>query len=170
MSAGIADVSAEGAGAADHRAAIDERVDEVFGPTELILDLPQNTYEQLNDGGVIIRKGSVWLRPGSLSVLPSHMSGDVVLFRAKQKVEDIRSSLSHGTGRAMSRSASKPLADSYDFAKLRRSVLIPSGVEDASLRTDGPFAYRDLDECLALIGDYVEVVVRFALVGYMGHL
>jgi hypothetical protein len=70
----------------------------------------------------------------------------------------------------MSCSDCKPHADTYDFAGLRKSVLIPSGVEDASLRTDGPFAYRDLDECLALIHDYVDVVSRFGVVGYMGHL
>jgi len=64
----------------------------------------------------------------------------------------------------------KPFADTYDFKALRKSILIPSGVEDASLRTDGPFAYRDLDDCLALIGSYVEVALRFGVVGYMGHL
>jgi hypothetical protein len=53
----------------------------------------------------------------------------------------------------MSRSDCKPLADAYDFAGLRKSILIPSGVEDASLRTDGPFAYRDLDDCMNLIQD-----------------
>jgi RNA-splicing ligase RtcB len=156
--------------AADNRAAINDSVDQFFGPTEVILDLPHNTFEQLEDGAVVIRKGSVRMLPGDVSVLPSHMSGDVVLVRAKTKVLEILSSMSHGTGRAMSRSDCKPLADSYDFAKLRRSVLIPSGVEDASLRTDGPFAYRDLDECMALIGEYVDVVERFGVVGYMGHL
>lgn len=78
--------------------------------------------------------------------------------------------MSHGTGRAMSRSDCKPFADAYNFEALRQSILVPSGVEDASLRTDGPFAYRDLDECRALIGAYVEVVMRFSVVGYMGHL
>jgi len=70
----------------------------------------------------------------------------------------------------MPRSDCKPLADAYNFEALRQSILIPSGVEDASLRTDGPFAYRDLDDCLALIESYVEVVTRFGVVGYMGHL
>jgi hypothetical protein len=70
----------------------------------------------------------------------------------------------------MSRSDCKPFADTYDYANLRNSVLIPDGVEDASLRTDGPFAYRDLDECLKLISEYIEVVERFGVVGYMGHL
>jgi hypothetical protein len=70
----------------------------------------------------------------------------------------------------MSRSECKPLADLYNFTGLRRSMMIASGVEDASLRTEGPFAYRDLDDCLALIQDYVDVVARFGVVGYMGHL
>jgi RNA-splicing ligase RtcB len=156
--------------AADNRAAICEKVKTVFGESELLLDLPHNTYEQFADGSVIIRKGSVRLLPGEISVLPSHMSGDVVLIRAKDKVTDILNSMSHGTGRAMSRSDCKPIADTYDFASLRKSVLIPSGVENTSLRTDGPFAYRDLDECLALIDDYVEVITRFGVIGYMGHL
>src|SRR5215467_2121464 len=156
--------------AASNRAAIHGKLDLVFGKTELLLDLPHNTYEQLANGAVIIRKGSVRLLPGQLSVLPSHMSGDAVLVKAKSTVAQILNSMSHGTGRAMSRSDSKTLAEAYDFATMRKSILIPSGVEDASLRTDGPFAYRDLDECLALIADYVDVVARFAVVGYMGHL
>jgi hypothetical protein len=98
------------------------------------------------------------------------MSGDVVLIKARRKVTEILNSMSHGTGRAMSRGDCKPLADRFDFDGLRRSVLIPSGVENASLRTDGPFAYRGLEECLALIDEYVEVVARFAVIGYMGHL
>ena len=47
---------------------------------------------------------------------------------------------------------------------------IRTGVKDASLRTDGPFAYRDLDECIALIEGYVEPVTRYSVIGYMGHL
>jgi RNA-splicing ligase RtcB len=156
--------------AADNRATIHERLERVFGATELVLDLPHNTYEQRGDGTVVIRKGSVRMYPGELSILPSHMSGDVVLIRGGEKVGEILNSMSHGTGRKMSRSDCKPFADTYDYRSLRSSVLIPDGVEDTSLRTDGPFAYRDLDECLDLIGDYIEVVARFGVIGYMGHL
>jgi len=122
--------------ASDNRAAIHEKIDSIFGSTELILDLPHNTFEQLDDGGVIIRKGSVRMLPGAPSVLPSHMSGDVVLVRGKQRVREILVSMSHGTGRTMSRSECKPLAEAYDFTGLRRSMMIASGVEDASLRTE----------------------------------
>ena len=70
----------------------------------------------------------------------------------------------------MSRADCKPLADSFDFEALRRSVIIPSGVQDASLRTEGPYAYRDLDECLALLEGYVTEENRLAVIAYIGHL
>ncbi len=156
--------------AAANRAAIQDEIEAVFGRTELVLDLPHNTYEALPDGGAIIRKGSVHLRPGELSVIPSHMTGDVVLVRATDAVSGILNSLSHGTGRKMSRGDCKPLADNFDFAALRKTILLPTGLADASLRTEGPYAYRELDECLALLEGYIEEVARFSVVGYMGHL
>ena len=156
--------------ALQNRAAIHDAVATVFGELELLLDLPHNTYEKLSDGGVIIRKGSVRVAPGDLNIIPSHMAGDVVLVRATDRVAESLNSLSHGTGRAMSRSACKPLAATYDFAQLRQQLLIPTGIQDASLRTDGPFAYRDLETCLALLDGFAEEVERFAVMGYMGHL
>jgi RNA-splicing ligase RtcB len=156
--------------ASQNRAAIHDAVDRTFGQTELVLDLPHNTYEALPDGGAIIRKGSVQVRPGALIVIPSHMSGDVVVARATERVAASLNSLSHGTGRTMSRADCKPLADNFDFGALRRAVVIPSGVQDASLRTEGPYAYRNLDECLALLEGYVIEENRLAVVAYMGHL
>lgn len=156
--------------ASSNRAAIHDALTRTFGRLELILDLPHNIYEICSDGSVIIRKGSVCIAPGELSVLPSHMSGDVLLVRATERVHEIVNSIIHGTGRRMSRADCKPLADQFDFDSLRKRIMIPSGVENASLRTDGPFAYRDLDECMALIKDYVEPITRYAVIGYMGHL
>lgn len=156
--------------AAANRAAIQDEIEAVFGPVELVLDLPHNTYEALPEGGAIIRKGSVHLQPGELSVIPSHMTGDVVLVRATEAVVRILNSLSHGTGRKMSRGDCKPLADAFDFAELRKKILLPTGLADASLRTEGPYAYRDLDECLALLNGYVDEVSRYGVIGYMGHL
>jgi RNA-splicing ligase RtcB len=98
------------------------------------------------------------------------MSGDVVLVRATSRVSEILYSISHGTGRKMSRSDCKPLADTFDFAALRQRIIIPTGVEDSSLRTDGPFAYRDLDECPALLADRAfPVVTNFRSSCTCGH-
>jgi hypothetical protein len=156
--------------ASDNRAAIHDAIDRTFGRTALVLDLPHNTYEATADGGAVIRKGSVHVLPGDMLVIPSHLCGDAVLAKATDRVSESLFSLSHGTGRTMSRSDCKPLADAFDFAELRRSILIPTGVADASLRTEGPYAYRDLDECLALLDGYVTVIERFAVAAYMGHL
>lgn len=156
--------------AANNRAAIHDAVARTFGPAELVLDLPHNTYELLADGGAVIRKGSVRVGPGDLVVIPSHMSGDVALVRATDRVAETLGSLSHGTGRTMSRGDCKPLADAFNFNALRRAVIIPEGVADASLRTEGPYAYRDLDECLGLLAGYVVEAERFAVIAYMGHL
>ncbi len=156
--------------AAANRAAIHKAAEAELGHLELILDLPHNTFEQVPDGGAIIRKGAVHVTPGDLNIIPSHMAGDVSLVRATERVCESLHALSHGTGRAMSRAECKPLAEAYDFGALRKRVMIPTGVQDASLRTDGPFAYRDLDACLGLLAGYVEEIERFAVVGYMGHL
>lgn len=156
--------------ARDNREGVAAAVGAVFGRLEVVLDLPHNTYEPQPDGAVVIRKGAVRATPGALNVIPSHMSGDVALVRATPRVSEVLSSLSHGTGRTMPRSESKQLADVYDFAALRRRVLIPDRIADSSLRTDGPYAYRDLDECLGLLDGFVEPVERFEVIGYIGHL
>jgi RNA-splicing ligase RtcB len=156
--------------AADNRAAIHDAVARTFGPAELVLDLPHNTYELIAGGGAVIRKGSVRVGPGDLVVIPSHMSGDVALVRATERVAETLCSLSHGTGRMMSRGDCKPLADAFDFNALRRAVIIAEGIADASLRTEGPYAYRDLDECLGLLAGYVVETERFSVIAYMGHL
>jgi release factor H-coupled RctB family protein len=111
--------------ARDNRAAIHDAISRIFGRMELLLDLPHNTYEALPDGGAILRKGSVHVEAGALLVIPSHMSGDVVLGRATDKVRESLDSLSHGTGRKMSRSECKPLAERFDFEALRQSIISP---------------------------------------------
>jgi RNA-splicing ligase RtcB len=144
-------------------------MESVIGKTKLILDLPHNTFELVPDG-VIIRKGSVRLKADDLTIIPSHMSGDAVLVKATSRIENVLCSISHGTGRAMSRGDAKTAATGYDFIALRRSIRMPSFLNNASLTTEGPFAYRSLEDCLALIAGYVEEVKRFSVVAYAGHL
>ena len=152
-----------------NRAKVQEILRSVIGPLELVLDLPHNTFEK-TDQGVIIRKGSVKLMPGNLTILPSHMSGDAILVKATEKVKECLFSMSHGTGRIMSRSDAKTVATTFDFSAMRKAVLLPSVIRDSSLTTEGPFAYRDLDDCLSLIQGYVDKVKRFSIIAYAGHL
>jgi len=156
--------------AEENRAAVHEEIRRAVGPVSLVLDLPHNTYEILEDGSAIIRKGAVHINPGDLTVIPSHMAGDAALVRVTNRVNEILCSLSHGTGRKLPRSDSKGIAENYDFSELRKRVLMPSAMSDASLRTEGPYAYRDLVDCLALLEGYVEETERFSVIGYFGHL
>jgi len=156
--------------AARNRASVQRLIESVLGSFDLVLDLPHNTYEKLPDGGAIIRKGSVRVQPGDLNIIPAHIQDDVALVRATAAVEDILCSLSHGTGRAMPTSEAKKLAAIYDFDALRDDVMIPKQISDASLRGEGPYAYRDLESCLQHLHGYVEVKERFDVIGYIGHL
>lgn len=51
----------------------------------------------------------------------------------------------------------------------RLHTWLPHGLEAEQI-VFLPDAYRNLDECLSLINQYVEEVARFQVVGYMGHL
>ncbi|MEM6629804.1 MAG: RtcB family protein [Bacteroidota bacterium] len=152
-----------------NRRAVLNIVEKHFGKVEVVLDKNHNHFEVQEDL-VIIRKGASRLLPGELTVIPSHMIGDVVLVRGKTSVADVRNSMCHGTGRTMSRSAAKSYAQSYDYGEMRRKIYIPEMISDNSIKTDAPYCYRDLDDCLALVADLVEEEKRFQPIAYMGQI
>ena len=73
--------------AESNRETVQKCVEKVTGQAELLLDLPHNTFEQLDDG-VIIRKGAVRTDPGDLNIIPSNLNGLVALVRATDMVTD----------------------------------------------------------------------------------
>lgn len=156
--------------ARENRNTIALSVREHFGNCEVVLDLDHNGFEKLEDGKVIIRKGAVQVNPGSRAIIPSSMSGDVALVKATDGVADALFSLSHGTGRIMSRSQAKQASAQFDFTGLRKAVYIPSYIDNSSLRTEGPYCYRPLNDCLALISTLAQEEDRFAVIAYLGHL
>jgi len=159
--------------AVENRLAIGEILKQVYSGIEfeVILDKNHNHFEEI-DTGVIIRKGAVKLLPDELTVIPSTMNGDMVLAHggSSEFLEPLLFSMSHGTGRAKSRSESKEDARNFDFAALRRAIYIPNGISNASLRTENPRCYRDLDACLKLLGDSVIVEERLTTVAYIGQV
>lgn len=156
--------------AENNRTAIAEILRKYFGKLELIMDKNHNSYEKLDDDKVIIRKGAVKLLPGELTVIPSNMDGDVVLVKAKNSISSVLNSMSHGTGRVMSRGQAKEHAESYDYEGLRKRIYIPARISNDSIKTEAPFCYRGLDSCLSLISDLVEEVERFSVIAYIGQL
>ncbi len=80
------------------------------------------------------------------------------------------SSSCHGTGRLMSRGAAKDIAAGYNFSVLRERVYIPESISDASIQTEAPFCYRDLDACLRLLDGLAVEERRFAPFAYLGQI
>jgi len=152
-----------------NRAEISSLLNKYFGPLETIIDRNHNNIE-ITDEGVIIRKGAVKVVPGELAVIPSNLDGDVVLVKATDNVKVTFNSLNHGTGRVMSRSAAKALADCFDYDKLRERIYIPEMIKNASIKTEAPFCYRNLDTCLELIKDLITVEKRFSPFAYLGQI
>lgn len=155
--------------AKDNRLAIFDILQKYFGRMELILDKDHNHFEH-TDEGVIIRKGAVKVAAGEQTVIPSNINGDVVLVRATDEVANACNSLCHGTGRVMSRSQAKELAGDFDFDELRNNVYIPDMITNASLKSDAPYCYRDLDGCLSLIDKLITIKKRFRVFAYLGQV
>ncbi|MFO8066589.1 MAG: RtcB family protein [Bacteroidales bacterium] len=155
--------------AGKNRMTIAKVLEKYFGELELIVDKNHNHFEKTDDG-VIIRKGAVKANPGDYAVLPSSLEGDVVLVRASDKISKVLNSLNHGTGRVMSRSEAKEYAADYDYSKLRKSIYIPGMISDASIKTEAPFCYRELDDCLVLIDELIEIEERFTPFAYLGQI
>lgn len=161
--------------ARDNRAAVLDLAERRFGSfVDLYPELPRldrnhNHFEQM-EGGTLIRKGAQRVEPGELALIPSNLLDDMVIVRATDRVGDILFCLPHGTGRTMSRSDAKRATESFDFDAMRKQVYIPEQITNASLRTEAPICYRNLDAGLALIEPYVEEVERFVPVAYIGQL
>ncbi len=149
--------------------AIADIVSKYFGKLQIIIDRNHNNFELFEDG-VIIRKGAIRINPNELAVLPSNLAGDVVLVRSTDKVLETFNSLNHGTGRVMSRSEAKEHSANFDYAGLREQIYIPGMIKDASIKTEAPFCYRDLDDCLNLIDDLITIEKRFCPFAYIGQI
>ena len=98
------------------------------------------------------------------------MIGDIVLVKGTAEVSGVYDSMCHGTGRTMSRSQAKLLSNDYNYAELRERIYIPDKIGNESIKTDAPYCYRDLDECLSLIDTLIEVQQRFRPIAYLGQI
>ena len=144
-------------------------IQKIFGKdVNPVWDKPHNTFEQLSDGSVIIRKGVVAVNPGEQVIIPSSMTGDVSLLTATEAASSVLNSVSHGTGRLLSRGDAKNME--LDVSRLRQQLYIPDYISDRSLRTESPECYRSLDHCLELLGPVVKEEKRFGVLAYLGRL
>ncbi len=70
----------------------------------------------------------------------------------------------------MSRSEAKLYSENYDYAALRKRIYIPQMIKDESIKTEAPFCYRNLDDCLNLISDLIVIEKKFAPFAYLGQI
>ncbi len=155
--------------AAQNRIAVLKIVEKYFGKTEVIIDKNHNHFE-FSEDHVIIRKGASKLLAGEMTVIPSNMVGDMVLVKGTSKVLEVHNSMCHGTGRTMSRSDAKLVSKDFDYEILRKQIYIPEEIKNESIKTDAPFCYRDLDDCLSLVKDLIDVQNRFRPIAYLGQI
>lgn len=71
--------------AKENRMAVKHILEKVFGKTSFVLDTVHNSFEEI-DEGVIIRKGTVKLSEGELSIIPSNMEDDMVEVKATKEI------------------------------------------------------------------------------------
>ncbi len=155
--------------AEENRFTIFRLLEKYFGRLNLVLDKNHNHFE-MTDEGVIIRKGAVRVEAGEQTVVPSNMNGDIVLITATDEVKNTYNSLCHGTGRVMSRGEAKEFAQHFDYDKLREEIYIPAMIANDNIKTDAPFCYRDLDSCLGLIDNLINVHKRYSVFAYLGQM
>lgn len=74
--------------AKENRYTINSFLEKVYGTLDVILDKLHNTYELMENGSVLIRKGSVKLNPGEITIILSSMNGDMVMVKATDKISN----------------------------------------------------------------------------------
>lgn len=118
-------------------ARIHEEIEGAFGRRTWCSTFRTIRYQPLPDAGAIIRKGSVHLRPGQLSVFPhvrrrgprhgySEGRGHSLVHESRDGPQDVSRRLQAAGRRVRLRGLAKVHPAS-------------TGVEDASLRTEGPY-------------------------------
>ena len=139
----------------DNRKALLDIVQEETGkPVEPISDKIHN-YAEKENGLVFYRKGLIKVKPGELTVIPSSMGGNAVIVKAKENISELFNSLPHGTGRKISRSDSKK--EMFFLNGFPEGLYFPYFLDVEDVNSELPQNYRDLDEVLPSIKNYISV-------------
>ena len=158
-----------------------------------LFDNPHNLYVR-EDTDVVIYKGANRLKPGQLSVIPSHMAGPMALVRGSDALQDVEYGLLHGTGRATSRKDAKAVLHAaatpegeYDFSSFRlddrptnldearqafrdRRIYVPPVIPNRSIGTESPDSYRPLGPALSRVRPLISMLNMYRPVAYIGQL
>lgn len=92
-----------------------------------------------------------------MGIIPGSMAHPAFIVRGRGHAEALRSA-SHGAGRKMSRKEAEQSGDRTKinkFLREREVTVLSAGMDE------NPFAYKDIEEVMALQTDLVDTVARF---------
>lgn len=131
---------------------------------KIILDKEHNFSEKTKEG-IIIRRGTVKINTGELSIIPSHLLGKIALVKGKTTIKDSLTSLCHGTGRLILRKK-KPKV--FNISQITNNIYIPAILDKQDLLFETPNNYRNLEECLPKIIDLIDIQETYKNIAYFG--
>lgn len=105
-------------------------------------------------GAPIIRKGAISAKKGEKVIIPVNMQVGIILGTGKGN-DDWNQSVPHGAGRLYKRSDMRQNFTVSQFKKAMAGIY-SSCVSEGTL-DEAPFAYRNLEDILQVIGDTVDV-------------
>ena len=108
------------------------------------------------DGLLIHRKGATHAEEGMRGVIPGNMRDGSFIVAGKGNKEALWSS-SHGAGRIMGRKAAKRTIKLKQFADTMFGIVAKV---DRHTLDEAPFAYKDIEQVMALQKDLVTVLHR----------
>lgn len=106
-----------------------------------------HNYMDIQNG--IIRKGAISARDGERVIIPLNMRDGCILGFGRGK-DDWNMSAPHGAGRCMSRSEAKEIIDLESFREAMAGIY--TTCVNTSTIDESPFAYKDADEIIGLVG------------------
>lgn len=116
---------------------------------------------------MILRKGAISAQEDEIVIIPMNMRDGSLICRGKGN-PDWNYSGPHGAGRTMSRSQARKVVALADFEASMKDVWSTSVV--ASTVDESPFAYKNMQDIVAHIGDTVDVLeVIKPLYNYKAH-
>lgn len=115
-----------------------------------------HNHAEEKDGLWIHRKGATHAEKGMLGVIPGNMRDGSFIVAGKGNREALWSS-SHGAGRVMGRKAAKRTIKLKQFVDSMEGIV--AKVDQQTL-DEAPFAYKNIDEVMALQKDLVTVLHR----------
>lgn len=118
-------------------------------------DYFETIHNYINLDDMILRKGAISAKKGEKVLIPLNMrDGSLIAIGKGNKAWN--NSAPHGAGRLMSRKKARENINLEDFKDTMKGIF-SSSVNESTI-DEAPFAYKNAEEILRLVGDTVDIV------------